>query len=215
MFNLSLEQKTNFLLGLFIACLVAANMLGLKIASFGFFEASVGILVFPILFLITDIVEEVHGTAKARQFVYIGLAALVFILLITAIAVILPTAERSFVSHEAYSAIFGTTLRIFAASIIGFFIGQMHDVWAFNFWKQKTGGKHLWLRNNASTMVSQFIDTTIFMFIAFYGISPKFTAEYVFALIIPYWLLKVGFALFDTPFCYLGVKWLRGKQPDQ
>lgn len=220
--NFSTEQKTNFLLGLFVASLVTANLISLKIASFGlqgqflfgfplFFEASVGILVFPILFLITDIVEEVHGSGKAKQFVYIALACLVFVLAILVLAVLLPTAERSFVSHEEYKAIFGTTIRIFLASIVGFFFSQMHDVWAFNFWKQKTNGKFLWLRNNASTVVSQFIDTTIFMFIAFYAISPKFTVEYLFALIIPYWLIKVLFAIIDTPFCYLGVKWLRGK----
>ena len=210
-FNDSVEKKTNFLLGLFVACLVAANLVGLKIASFGIFEASVAILVFPILFLVTDIVEEVHGRERAQRFVFIGLATLVFILIITAIAVVLPAASRSFVSQEEYSKIFGTTLRIFFASIVGFFLSQTHDVWAFSFWKRKTGGKFLWLRNNASTIVSQFIDTTVFMFLAFYAISPKFTVEYIFALIIPYWLIKVLFALFDTPFCYLGVRWLRGK----
>jgi len=208
--NFSIEQKTNFLLGLFVACLVTANLIGLKVASFGLFEASVGILVFPILFLVTDIIEEVHGTERARQFVYIGLGTLVFVLIITVIAVLIPAAERSFVSDAEYSKIFGTTIRIFIASIIGFFFSQMHDVWAFSFWKKKTGGKHLWLRNNASTIVSQFIDTVLFMFIAFYALSPKFTVEYLFALIIPFWLIKVLFALFDTPFCYLGVKWLRG-----
>lgn len=207
--NWDIEKKTNFLLGLFVACLVTANLISLKIASFGFFEASVGILVFPVLFLVTDVVAEVHGQEKAKEFVYIGLFALVFILVVTAVAVLLPTAERSFISAEDYANIFGTTLRIFAASIVGFFFSQMHDVWAFHFWKEKTGGKHLWLRNNASTIVSQFIDTTIFMFLAFYALSPKFTVEYTFALIIPYWVVKVLFAFFDTPFCYLGVKWLK------
>ena len=211
MFKWNLEQKTGLLLGLFVACLVTANLISLKIATFGFFEASVGILVFPVLFLITDVVAEVHGKDKAKEFVYVGLLALVFILIVTAIAVLLPTAERSFISGEDYTNIFGTTLRIFAASIIAFFISQLHDVWAFHFWKQKTNGKYLWLRNNASTIVSQFLDTTIFMFLAFYALTPKFTIEYTFALIIPYWLIKVGFALFDTPFCYLGVKWLKGK----
>ncbi len=212
---LSVEKKTNFLLALFVGCLITANLIGLKIADFGLFEASVGILVFPILFLITDIVEEVHGKEKAKEFVYAGLGVLVIVLFVTAIAVLLPAAERSFVSDEEYANIFGTTLRIFAASIIGFFFSQMHDVWAFNFWKKKTGGKFLWLRNNASTIISQFIDTTLFMFIAFYAVSPKFTADYIFVLIIPYWLIKVMFALFDTPFCYLGVKWLRGKAVEQ
>ncbi len=207
----TMERKTNLLLALFIGCLVSANLIGLKIASFGIFEASVGILVFPVLFLITDIIAEVHGKEKAKEFVYLGLVVLVFVLIVTAIAVLLPTADRSFVSAAEYAAIFGTTLRIFLASIIGFFLSQMHDVHAFHYWKNKTNGKHLWLRNNASTMVSQFIDTTIFMFIAFYALTPKFTVEYIFALIIPYWVLKVLFAAFDTPFCYAGVKWLKGK----
>jgi hypothetical protein len=209
--SFSAERKTDFLLGLFVACLVAANLIGLKVASFVFFEASVGILMFPILFLITDIVAEVHGRKRAQEFVYTGLVALVVVLAVTIIAVLLPAAERSLVSDAEYSKIFGTTLRIFVASIIGFFFSQMHDVWAFEFWKSKTKGKFLWFRNNASTIVSQFLDTALFMFIAFYAISPKFTAEYVFALIVPYWLIKVLFALFDTPFCYLGVRWLKGK----
>ncbi|MEA1964366.1 MAG: queuosine precursor transporter [Candidatus Aerophobetes bacterium] len=206
-----MEKKTNILLGLFVGAIVTANLIGLKIANFGIFEASVGILVFPITFLVTDIIEEVHGKEKAKEFVLIGLITLVFALFITVLGVILPFAERSLVKEE-YTKIFGTTIRIFIASIIAFTFSQMHDVWAFSFWKAKTRGKFLWLRNNLSTAVSQFSDTALFMFIAFYGISPKFTVSYVFSLIIPYWLVKVLFALFDTPFCYLGVKWLKGKE---
>ncbi len=206
--ELSIDEKTNILLGLFVGAIVAANLIGLKIADFGIFEASVGILAFPITFLITDIIEEVHGKAKAKEFVLVGLITLIFVLFIMALAVVLPFAERSLVKEE-YTKIFGTTIRIFIASITAFGFSQMHDVWAFNFWKQRTKGKFLWLRNNLSTFSSQFLDTTLFMFIAFYHISPKFTATYVFTLIIPYWLVKVLFALFDTPFCYLGVRWLR------
>ena len=95
------------------------------------------------------------------------------------------------------------------ASLIAFLISQTHDVWAFNLWKEKTGGKYLWLRNNASTIVSQFLDTTVFMFIAFYQFTPKFTVPFIFSLIIPYWLFKVLFAIIDTPFIYLGVWWLK------
>ncbi len=202
------EKKTNILLALFIGALVAANLIGLKIADFTIFEASVGILAFPVTFLITDIIEEVHGKKKAQEFVFLGAITLVFILILTALAVVLPYAERSLFKEE-YDEIFGTTIRIIIASITAFILSQSHDVWAFNFWKQRTKGKYLWLRNNLSTMISSFFDTTIFMFIAFYGISNKFTVSYVFSLIIPYWLVKILFALGDTPLCYLGVKWLK------
>jgi uncharacterized integral membrane protein (TIGR00697 family) len=218
--QLSVGEKTNILYGLFVGSLIAANLIGLKVANFGIFEASVGILLFPILFLITDIIEEVHGKEKTKELVFVAMITLIVVLIVTVIAVLMPFAERSMVKEE-YTTIFGTTIRIFIASITAFLIAQLHDIWAFNFWKQKTKGKHLWLRNNLSTIVSTFIDTTLFMFIAFYGITrtsifdianSKFTPEYVFMLIIPYWLVKVLFALFDTPFCYLGVRWLKGSK---
>lgn len=205
--RLSREQKTNLLMGLFVGAIVAANLIGLKIADFVLFEASVGILAFPVTFLITDIIEEVHGKGKAQEFVAIGAVTLLFVLIIMAIAVVLPFAERSSVKEE-YDEIFGTTIRIVIASMIAFLLSQTHDVWAFNFWKKRTRGRFLWLRNNLSTMASAFLDTTVFMFIAFYGISDKFTASYVFSLIIPYWLVKIFFAVCDTPLCYLGVRWL-------
>ena len=203
------DVKTNILLGIFVGSIVTANLIGLKIADFGIFEASVGILVFPITFLVTDIIEEVHGREKAKEFVLVGFIVLIFVLLITSLAVVLPFADRSWVKEEEYTKIFGMSIRIFIASITAFVIAQIHDVWAFNFWKQKTKGRFLWLRNNLSTIVSQFLDTTLFMFIAFYGMSPNFTISYVFTLVIPYWLVKVLFAFFDTPFCYLGVRWLK------
>lgn len=218
--QLSVGEKTNILLGLFVGSLIAANLIGLKIANFGIFEASIGILFFPILFLITDIIEEVHGKKKTQEIVIIGFIVLLFVLIVTSIAVFaLPHAERScvffidgeFVDYKGgYDSIFGTTMRLFIASITAFLIAQLHDIWAFNFWKQKTKGKFLWLRNNLSTIVSTFIDTMLFMYIALYAISPEFTAEYVFSIAVPYWLVKVLFALFDTPFCYLGVRWLKG-----
>ena len=207
----NLEKKTNLLLGLFVASLIAANLIGTKITRIWIIEFSVGIFAYPLTFLITDIIEEVHGKEKTKNFVFVGFVCLVFILLMTFLAVKLPFAARSFVK-ENYTQVFGSTLRIFVGSIIAFLVSQLHDVWAFNFWKQKTKGKYLWLRNNLSTIVSQFLDTTLFMFIAFYNISPKFNVEYTFTLIIPYWLVKVLFAIFDTPFCYLGVKWLLGSK---
>jgi len=209
----NLEKKTNLLLGLFVASLIAANLIGTKITKFWFIEVSVGIFAYPLTFLITDTIEEVHGKEKTKEFIWVGFICLLFILLITAFAVWLPFAERSFVK-ENYTQVFGSTLRIFAASITAFLISQFHDVWAFNFWKQKTHGKFLWLRNNLSTIVSQFIDTVIFMFIAFYALTPKHTAAYMFTLIIPYYILKILVALFDTPFVYLGVWWIK-KKPSQ
>jgi len=102
-------------------------------------------------------------------------------------------------------------MRMSLASLASFAVSQNIDIRIFMLFKKLSKGKNLWLRNNLSTMVSQFVDTVIFMFIAFYHLTPKFTVAYVFSLIIPYWIFKVIFALIDTPFCYLGVKWLSKK----
>lgn len=210
-FENPLQFKTNLLLGLFVSALVAANLIAGKITKIWFIEFSVGAFAYPLTFLVTDIVEEVHGKEKTKQFVWIGFACMVVVLALTAFSVWLPFAERSYV-QESYTKVFGSSLRIFIGSITAFLVSQLHDVWAFNFWKRKTKGRFLWLRNNLSTIVSQFIDTALLMFIAFYGLTEKHTVLYMFQLILPYYSLKILIALFDTPFCYLGVKWLKGEE---
>ena len=202
------QAKLDILLGLFISTLVAANLLGSKITTIAGVAVSVGIFAYPFSFLITDIVAEVFGKEKTKKFILSGFISLIAVILLTALAIILPPAGR-YQFNEEYRIIFSASLRITIASLIAFTLAQYHDVWAFHFWKKKTGGRWLWLRNNLSTIVSQFIDTTIFMFVAFYLITPKFTAEFIFALIIPYWIFKIVFALLDMPLVYAGVKWLK------
>jgi uncharacterized integral membrane protein (TIGR00697 family) len=119
------------------------------------------------------------------------------------------TPHPSWELQQQYQQIFGMSMRMSLASLISFAVSQTIDVNIFLLFKKLSKDRMLWLRNNLSTIVSQFIDTVIFMFIAFYHMTPTFTAAYVFSLIIPYWLFKVLFALIDTPFCYLGVQWLK------
>ena len=208
--KLKLDQndKLNLLLGIFVTALIVANLLGVKITELLGVRVSVGIFAFPITFLVTDMVAEVFGKRKAQSFVMAGVFALIVTFLFVLLGVKLPPHEF-YEFNEEYKTIFNSSLRMIVASLIAFALSQLHDVWAFHFWKEKTKGRFLWLRNNFSTVVSQFLDTTIFMFIAFYQISEKFTATFIFSLIIPYWLLKVLFAVIDTPFVYLGVKWLK------
>jgi uncharacterized integral membrane protein (TIGR00697 family) len=99
----------------------------------------------------------------------------------------------------------GSTSRIIIASFIAYLVSQFHDVWAFHFWKKITGGRHLWLRNNFSTAVSQFIDSSLFITVAFYGVMP------VWPLIWSQWLVKLAIAFLDTPIIY-GIVWLLRKK---
>jgi queuosine precursor transporter len=202
------EFKTDILLGFFIASLILANLLGSKITTILGIRVSVGIFFIPILFLVTDIITEVHGKTRAKNFFYISISVLLFAIAMIYLCIIMPAHEK-WLNQEFYEMIFKGSLRMTIASLVAFILSQYHDIWAFHFWKKKTNGKFLWLRNNASTIVSQFIDTTVFMYIAFYHLAPKFTSGFIFSLIIPYWIFKIVFALLDTPLCYLGVKWLK------
>lgn len=203
-----MNTKLNLLLAAFIGLLVGMNLLGSKIIDFLGVSVSVGIFMVPITFLITDIVTEVYGRKVVKEFIIGGILALSMIFLFTGIFVLVEPHER-YAFNSDYKNVFGNSMRMIIASIVAFALAQFHDMYAFEFWKKKTKGKALWMRNNLSTIVSQLIDTFVYMMIAFYMASPKFTFLFIIQLMIPYYIFKIIFAIIDTPFVYLGVKWLR------
>lgn len=205
------EKKILLLQILFVTSILLANIVGIKIINIGPINASMGIWLFPITFLITDMLAEVKGKKFVANMIWSTMIALVFSYIFVKISLWVEPADRFAESNPAFVTVFQSSTRIIIASIIAFIISQFHDIWAFEFWKAKTKGRFLWLRNNLSTIVSQFIDTTLFMFIAFYQMTPKFDAAFVWSLIIPYYTLKIIMALIDTPFVYAGVKWLKKK----
>ncbi len=202
------EQKRLFLFALYITSMVLVNTIGSKITTLAGVRVSVGIFFVPVLFLITDIVTEVYGRKAGSQFVNMSTMMLIFMFVMTGLCISLPP-NPTWGLQEPYSAIFGSSMRMTIASLISFYIAQHVDVILFSVIKKITKDKHLWIRNNLSTITSQFFDTTIFMFIAFYKITDQYTASFVFSLIIPYWIFKIVFAFLDTPFCYLGVYLVR------
>jgi len=206
----STDYKLQILLTIFISCLLLGNLMGSKLIEIFGIATSVGLLGYPPTFLITDIVEEVKGKEATRIFVHAGFLSLCIAFLFVSFSMGLPPASI-YHDNEAYTGVFSNSLRMILASMTAFLISQHHDIWAFNFWKQKTNGRHLWLRNNLSTIVSQLLDSIVFMFLAFYRLTPELDAVAVFKLILPLWALKIVFALLDTPFVYLGVRWLDSK----
>lgn len=208
MFYISKELRLYIIFALFIAFMIGMNVLGGKIIPFGPFQVSVAFLIVPLSFLMTDIVEEVYGKKKAHEFVIAGVVALIVFLAFIVIFLLLPPAER-FTQNVEYKAIFGTSARIVFASIVAFLMSQFHDVWSFNFWKVKTRGKLLWLRSNISTSISMVVDTFVFMFLAFYMLTPQFTAGFIIQMIIPYLFFKIIWGVLSTPLVYLGASWLR------
>lgn len=205
---MSQEFKFTILSSVFVAGLIASNLLGSKVTTIFGVAISVGIFAYPLTFMMTDAIAEVFGKKRATDVVWAGVVALLFVLGLTVLSIAVPAADRYTLGDE-YAAVFTNSARILIASIIAFLISQTHDIWAFEFWKAKTKGKFLWLRNNASTFVSQALDTVLFMFIAFYGVNDRFTVGFILQLSFSYWLFKIFFAAIDTPFVYALVTWLR------
>jgi uncharacterized integral membrane protein (TIGR00697 family) len=216
------ESKLFILLGLYIGALYAANLLGGKLMPIGIGDRglSVSIITFPFMFLITDIVGEVYGRKKAQQFVQVGLISLVILLIWQLFSVSIPGAVPNdwyLMFNDAYGTVFSLSITFTIASIIAFIFGQYVDVYVYHIFKHIHKGEKIWLRNNISTITGQFVDTNLWVFIAF---SPRllagdFTFISLFSIVvIPYFIAKIIFAIIDTPLCYVGVWWLRGKKPD-
>ena len=170
-------QKYTIATAIFVAGFLAANTLGTKITTILGVSVSVGIFAYPLTFMITDAVAEVYGKQKAKQIVWGALIAQLLVLLLILISIKMPPSERYTLNTE-YTKIFSSSIRMIIASLIAFIVSQTYDIWAFDFWKRKTKGRFLWLRNNLSTFTSQAIDTLLFMFIAFYGITAKFDTAF-------------------------------------
>ncbi|MFZ2497260.1 MAG: queuosine precursor transporter [Methanosarcina sp.] len=203
----SIDYKMQLLLATFISCLLLGNLLGSKrIEIFGI-VTSVGFFEYPLAFLITDIVVEVKGKEATKIFVNAGFLSLCIAFFFVSLSTGL-SPSSTYYDNEAYTSVFSNSLRLIAGSLTAFFISQRYDIWVFSFLKHKTKDRYLWFRTNISTIVSQLIDSIIFMFLAFYRVTPEVNAVYILRMILPLWILKVGFSLLDTPLVYLGVRWL-------
>ena len=202
------------LAGIFIASLVSSNLIFQKFFSwtpFGLytFELSVGILPYPITFLVTDLISELYGKKKADQVVITGLVAALFVMGLILLAESLPHTDWSPVNSEMFTKVFGLFGPAVFASMIAYLSAQLVDIRLFHFWKRLTKGKHLWLRNNASTIVSQFVDTaTVLSLLCFTNVI---TWDKFLPLLENGFLFKVIIALVDTPIIYGVIYMLKGK----
>ncbi|MGB1308133.1 MAG: queuosine precursor transporter [Oceanihabitans sp.] len=211
--KLAAQRIYLFLAALFITSLVVSNLIFQKffywypfdVEVFGvkLFELSVGILPYPITFLITDLISEIYGKKRANQVVVAGIFASFFSMLIVYIANIVPATNWSPVNNTLYETVFGSTAIAVFASMIAYLLAQFVDIQIYHFWKKLTKGKHLWLRNNFSTFLSQFVDTfTILILLCSFNIIAW---EKFAGLLVAGFVFKVLIAIIDTPFLYLGV----------
>lgn len=156
------------LAGFFVTNAIVAELIGGKVVEFfGIFRQSIGIILWPVVFVLTDLINEHYGKQGVRKLTYItvGLIAYAFILLYIGIRI--PAVKESPVSNDIFKSVFGPSQWIIVGSIIAFLTSQLVDVYVFWIFRNLTNGRHIWLRATGSTMVSQLIDTFMVQYIAF------------------------------------------------
>lgn len=181
----------------FIMSLLVANVVAGKIVSLFGLIVPAAVVAYGITFLCTDIISEIWGKGEAQKMVILGLKIQISSLALILLALVLPSAPFAKEFGESFKIVLGQNVRVVIASLTAYFVSQYHDVIAFHFWKKKTNGKHKWLRNTASTFVSQIIDTAIFITIAFWGLVPN-----LLWMIFSQYIVKAFIAVLDTPFFY-------------
>lgn len=202
-----------YLAGLFITSLVVSNLIFQKffywrpfeISLFGnqLFELSVGILPYPITFLITDLISEIYGKKKANEVVIAGIFASFFSMGILWIANTVPAIENSPVDDTTFQSVFALSPVAVLASMMAYLGAQFVDIRLYHFWKKLTQGKMLWLRNNFSTFSSQFIDTvSVISLLSIFGVLEW---DLFWGLILSGFLFKILVAALDTPLLYFFV----------
>jgi len=208
------QAETLYLIlaSLFITSLVTSNLIFQKFFHwnpFGLyeFELSVGIIAYPVTFLVTDIISEIYGRKRANKVVIAGVFASIFALLIVVVSTEAPATSWSPIGDATFKKVFGFTFIAVGASLAAYLLAQFLDVQIFHFWKKLTKGKHLWLRNNFSTFASQFVDTaTVLLLLCSFGVIEW---KLFWILLGNGYLFKVLFALFDTPIIYAVVYFVR------
>jgi len=214
-----LAYKIYLYLGaLFITSLVVSNLIFQKffywhpfgdVTVFGasLFEISVGVLPYPITFLITDLISEIYGKKKANQIVTAGIFASFFSMGIVLLANTVPALPTSPVGDDLFNSVFALSPIAVLASMLAYLSAQYVDIAIYHFWKRVTKGRYLWLRNNFSTFTSQFIDTfTVVGLLCIFGVLPWSLFS---GLVISGFIFKVFIAFLDTPLLYFFVYILR------
>ncbi len=189
--------------------IILANIQVAKMIEFFGLLTAMGNIIYGSTFLATDILAEKYGKREARRGVFVGFFVLIAVTVIMQITLAFTPAPEDTLD-PALQQIFGFMPDVTVASLTAYLISQLHDVWAFHFWKQRTKGRFLWLRNNASTMVSQLIDNATFTLLFFVIFNPQIFAEIgwngVWEIFITSYIMKFIVAVFDTPFIYLATR---------
>jgi queuosine precursor transporter len=182
----------------FVTTLVVSNIIAVKLAEVGGRVFDAGNILFPLAYLLVDVLTEVYGFRAARRVILLGFACNLLAVAAIQLALRLPAADFWAGNQEAYETILGTTWRIFAASLVAYLVGELTNSYVLSRMKVATGGRFLWSRTIGSSLIGQALDSAIFVTIAFAG-----TGAPLVDTIVTTWAIKVAWEVVATPFTYL------------
>ena len=193
-----------------VISLLLANLQGPKLTEIFGLQTSMGVILYSSIYFATDLLSERYGKAEATRAVMIGFTVIVIIIVMISMSLFyLPATDPETASlaqsmHAATATLFSFTPRFVLGSLLAYLISQRFDVWMFHKIKNKTQGRHLWLRNNVSTICSQALDTVIYGIVVWWGVVDFETAM---QLALAKYFFKVLIAIIDTPFIYIAREW--------
>lgn len=192
------------LAGFFVTNAIVAELIGGKLVQFfGLFTQSIGIILWPVIFVLTDLINEHFGKEGVKKLTYITMGLISFTFILLSIALNIKATSFSPVSDEVFRTVFGQSQWIIVGSIIAFLLSQLVDVYMFWFFRRLTGKKHIWLRATGSTVVSQLVDTFVVQYVAFVLPGKWAFSEFLENASWGY-SFKLIIALVLIPFIYIG-----------
>ena len=197
-----------FIAILFVSCILISNVLAAKIINIFGFSMTGGVLVFPITYIIGDVLTEVYGFKKSKQIIMYGFICNLLMVLIFALAIKLPYPEF-YANQEAFSTILGSTPRILFASFVGYLLGGLSNSYIMEYIKNNSKIKFLWFRTILSTIVGEGLDTLVFITIGFYGTMPNGN---LFEMIYLQTIAKVLYEVILTPVTYKVISFIKSKE---
>jgi queuosine precursor transporter len=208
-YSTALDRKQKFyiwLTAIFVAALITSDLIGAKFFRVAGFDLSVGMIPFPLTFLLTDIVNEFYGTEGARRLTFVGLGVAVFVFAIINLSIALPTSPESPMAGDLFKSVYGWSSRLYIASLTAYLIGQLLDISVFLFLRKLTGHRFLWLRATGSTALSQLVDTMVVNFVLLAGTK---SMHFILITVRNSYVIKLAIAVALTPLIYAGHALLR------
>jgi len=203
MFNNRKEILFTILTGFFVTNAIVGELIGGKIIMLGPLSLSIGIIPWPVVFLMTDIINEYFGKRGVKQLTFMTAGLVVYVFIILFLGIIAKTDPESPVTNAMFQGVFGQSMWIIAGSLTAFIVSQLVDIFVFWMIREKTGKRMIWLRSTGSTVISQLFDSFIVTGIAFW-LPGKISFEKFISLAVTGYTVKLVVAVALTPLIYVG-----------